>query len=175
MASEQNMRQMLTGGDRRSPGRADEVAELVRLNPKQVNELVDCLCDTDACVRMRAADALEKLSRENARLLQVYKSRFLSLMGEATQQELRWHLALMVPRLKLTHDECGQAAEVMHSYLEDRSSIVKTCAMQGLSDLIKQDERLEPMVLELIRVHTRTGTAAMRARGRKLLRELEQQ
>jgi hypothetical protein len=66
-----------------------------------------------------------------------------------------------------------RAAEILRLYLADRSSIVKTFAMQGLADLISQDASLRPMVLGLLRSLSRTGTPAMRARGRILLRRLE--
>jgi len=45
--------------------------------------------------------------------------------------------------------------------------------MQGLADLTSQDASLRPMVLELLRSLARTGTPAMRARGRILLHRLE--
>jgi hypothetical protein len=79
----------------------------------------------------------------------------------------------MVPRLKLTPLECRRVAEVLQEYLEDRSSIVRTCAMQGLADLTRQNASLRPMVLDLVRSLTRTGTPAMRARGRILLVQLQ--
>jgi hypothetical protein len=164
---------MLTGGDRRSIGRADEVADLVGRRPKQVPQLIECLWDADGLVRMRAADAAEKLSRDKAFLLQRYKEPLLGLLAEATQQEVRWHLAVIVPRLQLTRSECRRVSEVLRQYLEDRSSIVKTFAMQGLADLISRDSSLRPTVLELLRSLSRTGTPAMRARGRILLHRLE--
>ena len=122
---------------------------------------------------MRAADAAEKASRSNPDLLQPHKRELLGLLGEAVQQELRWHLALMIPRLQLTAVERRRAAECLEVYLEDRSSIVKTFAMQGLADLARQDPGLQVEVREQIRTLTRTGTPAMKARGRKLLTELE--
>jgi len=91
---------MLTGGDRRSIGMADDVAALVRRQPKRVPHLIECLWEPDAVLRMRAADAVEKLSRDKAVLLQRYKGPLLGLLAEATQQELRWHLAVIVPRLQ---------------------------------------------------------------------------
>jgi hypothetical protein len=99
-------------------------------------------------------------------------------LAEATQQEMRWHPASIVPRLQLTRSECRRVAGILRQYLTDRSSIVKTFAMQGLADLIsrdsiKHDASLRPMVLELLRSLSRTGTPAMRARGRILLRRLE--
>ncbi len=122
---------------------------------------------------MRAADATEKISRHQPGLLQLYKDSFLSLLAEATQQELRWHLAVIIPRLQLTASECQRSATILQAYLEDRSSIVKTFAMQGLADLTRHDASLRPTVLDLLRSLVRTGTPAMRARGRILLRQLE--
>jgi hypothetical protein len=58
-------------------------------------------------------------------------------------------------------------------YLEDRSSIVKTFALQGLADLAQDDPSIRPGVIEILRQATRTGTAAMKARGRKLLGWME--
>lgn len=164
---------MLTGGDRRSIGRADEVVDIVRLDLGRIAELVECLWDADACVAVRGADAVEKVSRENAGWLQRYKAALLDLLLEATQREVRWHLALIVPRMRLSPAESLRAAEILESYLEDRSSIVRTFAMQGLADLTLQHVSLRPKVLDLIRILTRTGTPAMRARGRMLLKELE--
>jgi len=164
---------MLSGGDRRSLGRVAEVLDLAKGHPQKVSFLVDCLWDEDACVCMRAADALEKISRDQATCLQSHKIHLLALLAQATQQEVRWHLAVIVPRLQLTDSECRQIMEVLRSYLEDRSAIVKASAMQGLADLTDQDVSLRPSVIRLIRSLTRTGTPAMRARGRKLLQKLE--
>jgi hypothetical protein len=173
MTAGERIRSMLMGGDRRSIGLADEVADLVGRQPKQVSCLIECLWDRDALLRMRAADAAEKLSRDKAVLLQPYKEPLLGLLAEATQQEVRWHLALIIPRLQLSRSECRRVAKILRQYLSDRSSIVKTFAMQGLTDLISRDASLRPMVLELLLSLSRTGTPAMRARGRILLRRLE--
>ena len=167
------VRSMLAGGDRRSIGRADEVVDLVRLQPKELAHLIECLWDSDSLVCMRAADAAEKISRKQPHLLQPYKRALLSLLADATQQEVRWHLAVIIPRLQLSAAECRRVAKLLRAYLEDRSSIVKTFAMQGLSDLTHQDASLRSMVLDLVRSLMRTGTAAMRARGRILLGRME--
>jgi hypothetical protein len=164
---------MLMGGDRRSIGRADEAADLAGRRPKQVAQRIECLWDPDALLRIRAADAAEKLSRDKAVLLQPFKAPLPGLLAEATQQEVRWHLALIIPRLQLTRSECRRVAGILRQYLDDRSSILRTFAMQGLADLISQNASLRPMVLDLLRSLSRTGTPAMRARGRILLRRLE--
>ena len=102
-------------------------------------------------------------------LLRPFKAELLGLLTEAKEQELRWHLAQMVPRLVLSEVERAHVAGVLRTYLDDRSSIVKTCAMQGLADLAATDEKLLPATMELLGQLTRTGAPAMRARGRKLL------
>ena len=165
--------ELLEGGDRRCIGPADEVAAIVSRQLNLFRELMTGLRAEDPLVRMRAADAAEKVSRKNPELLKPYKAELLGLMSEADQQELRWHLAAMVPRLPLNARERQRAAASLEDYLEDRSSIVKTFALQGLTDLAKNDPDLRPSVVERLREAERSGTPAMRARSRKLLPRLE--
>lgn len=167
------IRDLLTGGDRRSLGHSDQAVALIGVHPARFGELLECLWDEDPVVRMRAADAAEKASLASPQLLQPHRSELLGLMEEAVQQELRWHLALMIPRLSLSAKERQRAHDALSIYLTDRSSIVKTLAMQGFADLALQDARLKPGIVEQIRTLTRTGTPAMGARGRKLLAKLE--
>jgi len=89
------------------------------------------------------------------------------------QQELRWHLAVMIPRLMLSAKERQAAIGSLNSYLEDRSSMVKTFALQGLTDLAHNDPGIRPEVIETLREAARNGAPAMKARSRKLLFQLE--
>jgi hypothetical protein len=164
---------MLKGGDRRSIGRSNEVKELVLRQPERFAELLKCLWDEDPVVRMRAADTAEKISVTSPQLLESQKHELLGLLDEAEQIELRWHLALMVARLSLSGPERYRAATALRRYLEDRSSIVKTFALQGLADLARQDASLRDPVRRTLEESLRSGTAAMKARARKLLKELK--
>ena len=152
MPARKTIRSMLSSGrHRNSSGRTAEVVELVRANPKRASQLLECLWDEEPAVAMRAADALEKLTRlcphtpDPARepllglLQRSWKPALIGLLAEATENKLRWSLAAMVPRLAFTVSERERVAETLRSYLEDRSSIVKTCALQGLADLARQD------------------------------------
>ena len=163
----------LKGGDRRMIGRSDEVVEVVFRDPTKFPKLIAGLWSDDLLVRIRAADATEKVTRENREFLQPYKEELLRLMIDAKQQELRWHLAVMIPRLLLNAKERRLATSVLTSYLEDRSSIVKTFALQGLADLAQDDPSIRPGVLEILREAARSGTPAMKARSRRLLIHLE--
>jgi len=164
---------LLEGGDRRTIGRSNEVAAMVSENPRLFPRLIAGMWSEDRLVRMRAADATEKVTRENRELLRPYKKELLGLMAEAQEQELRWHLAVMIPRLPLAARERQLAATLLNRYLEDRSSIVKTLALQGLVDLAQAGPGIRAEVLETLREAARNGTAAMKARSRKLLLRLE--
>lgn len=97
----------------------------------------------------------------------------MSLAARVEQQELRWHLAQLLPRLELSRKDRTMAAAILRRYLEDRSRIVKTFAMQGLFDLDIQDNRLLAPVRRVMVSLTKTGSPAMKSRGRKLLRQID--
>ena len=167
------MLRLLEGGDRRTIGRADQVAAIVAKSLRLFPKLIAGLWSADPLIRMRAADAAEKVTRKHPELLTPFKKELLGLMTEATEQEMRWHLAAMVPRLPLNAAERELAISSLNTYLEDRSSIVKTFALQGLADLAQGDPTIQPTVVEILREATRNGTPAMKARSRKLLIRLE--
>ncbi len=164
-----NILALLEGGDRRSIGRADQVAAMVSKNPRLFPKLIEGLWSEDPLVRMRAADATEKVTRKSPELLRPYEKELLGLMAAAAEPELRWHLAVMVPRLQLSAKERQVATSLLKGYLQDRSSLVRTFALQGLADLTQGDPSIRPEVIEILRAATRQGTAAMKARSRKLL------
>lgn len=162
---------LLRGGDRRSIGRSNQVVKLVLRAPRRFAELIRCMWSDDPIVRMRAADAAEKVSAVQPDLLKPYKAELLGLLVEVEQNELRWHLAQMISRLPLTKTESLRAAQTLQLYLEDRSSIVRTFALQALADLSRSDAKLRPLVKEILEQSIVRGTAAMKARARKLLKE----
>ena len=164
-----NILSLLKGGDRRTIGQTDRVAAAVAKDPKLFPQLIAGLWFENLVIRMRAADAAEKVTRKYPVLLQPFKKELLGLMAETTQQEMRWHLAVMVPRLTLTADERELAASSLNGYLEDSSSIVKTFALQGLAALAQNDSSIRAKVIELLRASARNGTPAMKARSLKLL------
>ncbi len=167
------IRTMLAMGKRLDAGRAPEVAALLLQHPRKTAQVIECLWDENAGVANRAADALERASCRNPLLLRNWKAALLGRMVDAEENKLRWNLALMAPRLELTEAETERAAIVLRSWLEDRSSIVKTSAMHGLAGLTRWNPGMLAEVLDMLRILSRGGTPAMRARGRILLKRLE--
>jgi len=179
MSQAQNLRSQLAEGKHPlALGRVRELTATLLADPGKAGHLVELLWDDDPGVASRAADVLERISRRGMpvreRILPAAKKALLGLLPEAAPKKLRWNLALMVGRLPLTVFEARRAAEVLQSWLSDPSSILKTAALQGLADITSQDPTLLPMVLDLLRIQGRSGTAAMRARSRLLLKKLEE-
>lgn len=159
-------------------GRVEEVIALVRANPRRLGQLVACLWSDDAGTANRAADAVEKLTRDDSpldvRILEKWKAELIELMAEARYNKLKWNLALILPRMKLSRAECRTIAQILETkFLEDASSIVKTFALHAMADLTWQNPEMRDDVVEILCIHGRSGTAAMRARSRILLKELE--
>jgi hypothetical protein len=161
------LKDWLKGADRRSIGRANDVVALVLREKQRFPGLIGLLWSEDPVLRMRAADAAEKISLQEPGLLQPFKSELLGLPVEAEQKEL------MIPRLLLTRKERQRAAEALRRYLGDASSIVKTFALAGLAELAQSDPRLRSATGGILEAAARAGTPAMRARARKLLKTLK--
>jgi hypothetical protein len=160
-----------------SLGRVPEVVALIEAQPRLATRLIQLLWDNDSGIAQRAADVLERVSRKPSpslsRILADSKDALLGLLTEAQLKKLRWNLALTLGRLPLTLPDCRRAAAAFQTYLDDPSSIVKTAALQGLADLTRHDPSQLPAILDLLRIHGRSGTPAMRARSRILLACLE--
>ena len=158
----------LRGGDRRSIGKVAEVVSAVRKTPDLFNDLVTGLFEEDPLVRMRAADAMEKISSDNPEFLQPFKGKLIRLAKVTQQQELRWHMAQMIPRLELHPKETAAATEIFFEYLNDKSKIVVTYAMQALADLAMKEPEISARVIRAIEKLIQTGGPAIQSRGKKL-------
>jgi hypothetical protein len=162
----------LKGGDRRSVRGVPEVVAQVLADPILFPVVFDGMTDADPLVRMRCADAVEKITAACPEYLAPYKKRVIRLAAMAEQQEVRWHLAQLLSRLELSAPERRRVVETLTEYLTDTSRIVKTFAMQALADVAAQDSELRAPIMERLKKLTRTGSPAMRSRGRKLLARL---
>ena len=162
----------LSGGDRRSIGRVDDVVADVGADPALFGPLIEGLLDRDPLIRMRAADAVEKITRDHPQYLSPYRGLLLGPAAAVEQQEVKWHIAQMIPRLELSEAHVRRAKEILLGYLGDPSRIVKTEAMQALTHLAELDPTLRQQVVGLLQNLTSTGSPAMRSRGRRLLARL---
>jgi hypothetical protein len=118
--------QSLSGGDRRSVGESNRAVSAVLENHELIDVLFQGLETSDPVLRMRCADAIEKVSVKLPELLLPYKERLFHRLSKIEQQEVRWHVAPMLARLPLTEGEELAVVDLLLCYTNDRSSIVKT-------------------------------------------------
>ncbi len=166
---------LLEGGDRRSVGNVNAVIAAVEHDPSFFDVLFHGLLSDDPLIRMRAADAIEKITRKHRDWLQPYKEQLLTQVARSEQQEVRWHVAQLFPRLAVDQQERAAMITVLLDYLTDKSQIVKVCALQALADLSAYDPALRRQTITILELVMNMGSPAAQSRGRKLLRQLTMQ
>lgn len=164
--------QSLSGGNRRSVGESNRAALRVLEHPELIGVLFEGVESANPVLRMRCADAIEKATASRPELLVPFKKAILNRLSKVAQQEVRWHVAPMLARLPLTKTEENAVVDLLLSYTNDRSSIVKTMSMQALADIGLRSNRLRPEIMQHIKELAVIGTPAMKARGKKLLTAL---
>lgn len=162
----------LQGGDRRSIGAVPAVVRQVLADLRLFPIVFEAIGDADPLLCMRCADAVEKITAVRPELLAAHKRQLIALARSATQKEVRWHLAQLLSRVALSKPERGRVLEILDGYLTDPSRIVKTFAMQALADIASHDAELRDPIVSRLQELTRTGSPAMKSRGRKLLATL---
>jgi len=165
----------LQGGDRRSIGKVSEVVDQVLGTASLFEELINGLAVNDPIVRMRTADAVEKISLLRPDLINPYKKTLIRLAGDTDQQEVRWHMAQILPRLTLNPADRKIIVDVLYTYLNDKSKIVVTFALQALADFAAQDKSLKPRIIRVLEEFVKTGSPAVKSRSRKLLTMLKKE
>ena len=152
------------GKDRRSIGEADQIAADAMADTDVLDALVGLMSHSDPGVAMRAADALEKATRERASALNRHADVLLAMIASIEQQEVRWHLAPLVARLELGSAQAEQVATQLEDYLDDDSQIVRVNTLQALTDIAGDHPVLLEGVTELVSHHHNQGGPAVRAR-----------
>ena len=163
----------LAGTDRRSIGKSEEVVADVLADPALFGAVFEGLLHDDPVIRMRCADAVEKITVVHPEYLRPYKKKLIQQVAQLDQQAVRWHVAQLFSRVQLSPAERRTVVGILTDYLQDTSRIVKTFSMQALADIAGQDADLRPAIITQLTELTRTGSPAMQSRGRKLLAKLK--
>ncbi len=160
---------LLAGGNLRSIGRANDVAGRIH-SQSDFDELCDGLCHHERLVVMRSADAVEKVTRLHPEFLLKHKAFLLNLLPAAKNRELKWHLALILPRVPLTRAESAQVWDALSTWALDRSEsrIVRVNSVQGLFDLAEHFPRFFSWLEPLTSALAGEGIPSINARIRKL-------
>lgn len=168
-----DIRALLSGGDLRSIGHVDAVVAFVGNNPDRFSELMTGLTDDRPVVRMRSADAVEKVTRRHPELLQVHQASLFQQLHLATEKEVRWHLAQLMPRMAWKEEEAADIVHVLTRWIEiETSNIVIVNSLQALFDLSIVHPRFRDEVVALLEANLESGSPAVKSRCKKCLRNV---
>lgn len=157
----------LSGGDRRSPGAAGGVAADALTDPALVPLLVALMGHGEALIRMRTDDALERVSRERPDLVAPFAAMLVREIGAHPRQEIRWHVALTLPRLPR-----DDAIALTRACLSDRGRIVLAEAMSALAFFARDDAAPRAWLIPALERFAAGDVPSARSRARRLLKDL---
>ncbi|MEZ5779422.1 MAG: hypothetical protein R3E44_13765 [Paracoccaceae bacterium] len=163
----------LSGGDRRSIGQVSDVVAFVLDHPARLAVLIDGMTDKDALIRMRCADAAEKISVRWPAWFEPFREQLVRIAQDSTQQEVRWHMAQILPRIGLTPADRSKAVELLFDYLDDKSRIVTVSSLSALADFAQGDASLVRKLVPLLKDFAASGSPAQRSRAKRLLDRME--
>ncbi len=119
----------------------------------------------------QAARALRVLAQESPATPSPHGAGVLKLAMAEQDLRVRWNLIQILGKVALKPVERGVAIDWLFARLGDASPFTRTFALQALFDLGREDESLRKRSLLVAHDFAENGTAAMRARARKLLEE----
>ncbi len=163
---------LLRGGDLRSIGRADEVVDIVLSSPSQFDEVFAGILSDDSLIRMRCADAVEKIAKKRPDLLAPFKERLIEDVALIDQQEVQWHLAQMMAYLDYNGEEEARVVKVLRGLLSSKSRIVVVSSLDTLTELATRNGFLMELVIMDIEKAMKNGAPSVKSRGKRLLGRL---
>ena len=152
----------------RTTGNVDAVVDEVLANPAFAKSVLEGFNSHDAVLLMRCADAIEKLSRLCPAIVRPYTELFLDYIGTIDQQEVQWHVAQILPRLHLSETQIPRAMQLLDSYYESPSAIVRANALEATLQLAAIDNRYASKAQQRLRTALTSDTPSLSARARKL-------
>jgi len=160
----------LEGGDLRSIADVDQLIPLIR-SQSDFDTLFTHLYSENRLIVMRAADAIEKITVANPEFLKHHKGELSQMLQTADNKELKWHLALMIPRLTWSTDELEKVWSILFNWAKDRSEskIVRVNSIQALFDLKASYEEYENEFVSLVEEIKKENIPSINARLRKLI------
>jgi len=169
MSAAASIRERLASGPPRGLGCANAIVAEALHSSDVLAELVAAAQDKRAVVAIRAANALKKVQQERPNLLVPFTKKILRSALECEELRARWNLTRVVGLLPLRGRDRALAIELMFEALRSESGLLRTFGMQGLVDFSAEDVALRTRVRPIVEEFAENGTAAMRARARKLL------
>jgi hypothetical protein len=164
--------EMLQGGDIRSDGRGDEVAEIVLEDPARFDELYAGLDEPDEVVRGRTAHALEIIARSEPELLSQHTGELIALSQQEDLPMVVWHLAMIFGHLGALGEQIDRLVQACLDLLYDQGVFVRSWAISSLAVLGCAYPEKKLFIIRNLRGLLPDSSKAVRSRARKAIQVL---
>ena len=159
----------LGGGDLRSDGKANEVADEVIRNPDLLGVLAEGLDSRNDVIRARTTHALERISRTNQQSLLELMPKLGKLVIDDNVPMVRWHLAMIFGNMSQLKEAAELSTSILTRVLDDDSVFVRSWAMVSLTLIGRRDKNKRSKIIEKIKTLQDHGSIAIRTKAKKAL------
>lgn len=166
---------LTAGGHANSLGKANEVIALVLNDKSLFNELFQCLFYDDAWVRMRAADALEKICRDHPDWIEPYIPAIQSKLSDTNQQaSIKWHIAQIYPQVTLTKPQKEHAFTWLKTQVSTTEVdwIVAANCLKALLIFMERGDITQAALVKFLKVQQHHSSKSVAKKATKMLGEL---
>jgi hypothetical protein len=132
--------------------------------------LLTALRTKNRAMAEKAARSLRKLAELEPDAFTPHAAELVKLTMADQDLRIRWNLIQVLGKLTLKPKLHGVAVDWLIERLGDPSPFTRTFALQALFDLSTHHEPLRQRLRPIAQEFAENGTAAMRARSRKLLK-----
>lgn len=165
----ENIKSLLVGGDLRSIGESEKIIKLIN-SQDDFDVLFSFINNDDRIIVMRAADSIEKITRDKSKYLDKHKQKIIELSNKAINKELKWHLAQIISRLSLTNEEITQVFTILKKWVLDKSEskIVRANSLQTLFETTKAYPNIKSEFNKIIEQIKKENIPSLNARMKKI-------
>lgn len=158
-------------GHKNSLGRANEVMQLVLRSHDCLEELYGTMFHEDAWVRMRAADAFEKVCRVQPEWIEPYIDRIQDELHDSTQPSIQWHVAEIYRQVRLNKLQKKRAIAWLRKLIAttDVDWIVAADCMKTLAYFVDHDDFSRAEFRRLVTVQLAHHSKSVARKAKQLL------
>ena len=168
----QDLRELLSGGDRRSIANSQNVREIVERRPSRIEEIAALTTDEDWLVALRALDLLEKFAHDHPDWVEPYKKVFIGPLAESDSWEIRLQIVRALPLFRWTATQARRVEAILRANVTFPQTFVRAWALDSLATLSVARPRLAPVVMQYLEEFERSPSKALQARARAIRERL---
>ena len=160
-------------GKKNSLGRVNDVIKYVLADPRRIEELYSVMFHEDAWVRMRGADAFEKICRLHPEWIQPYINRMQTELSASEQASIRWHIAQIYTQVELDDKQKQHAIRWLKAILKEPTIdwIVSANCMTTLAHFVRSGDVDKSTACALFSVQSQHHSNAVQKRALYFLNE----